>query len=146
MHPTLTPSPTTRLRASSQAAHARALEDAGAARAAAEAAAAEGEAALGRLRREQEAERERVKRALADLRKKLDRRARRGPCGSHGVSGLCMGWTPARRAGSAGEASCRPSLETGWACGRARWLASIGALSAQTTDTAQISGEPSRTQ
>lgn len=51
----------------------RAVEEAVAARAAAEAAAVEGEAALARLRREQEVERERVKRALADLKKKLDR-------------------------------------------------------------------------
>ena len=34
----------------------------------------EREAALQRLRKEQEAERERVKRALAELKKKLDRR------------------------------------------------------------------------
>ena len=38
-----------------------------------EAAAKEKEGALGKLRREQEAERERVKRAIAEMKKKLDR-------------------------------------------------------------------------
>ncbi len=62
---------------------ARHAQEAAALKEAVEEAGRERESALGKLRREQEAERERVKRAIAEMKKKLERWGARPPACMH---------------------------------------------------------------